>query len=235
MTASHASLSSAAESRTALLAGATGLVGRALWPLLADAARYRRLEVLARRPLPDVVADSPTVTVRVVDFADPAAVPPVDDVYIALGTTIKIAGSQAAFRAVDLDLVVAIARAARARGATGLAVVSALGADPRSRVFYNRVKGEMEAAVGSLGYDCVAIARPSLLLGDRAALGQPVRAFEALAARLFGPLAVLVPPGVRPIQAGDVACALVDALTIERRPGLQVLSSAQMQKASPRR
>ena len=116
----------------------------------------------------------------------PAAFPPVDDVFITLGTTIKVAGSQAAFRQVDFAFVVNTARAARVAGATRLAVVSALGADAKSRVFYNRVKGEMEAAIAQLGYKSVVIAQPSLLLGDRAALGQPVRSSEVWAARLLG-------------------------------------------------
>lgn len=90
----------------------------------------------------------------------------------SLGTTIKIAWSEAAFRRVDFDFVVNIARAARTAGATRLAVVSAVGADPTSRIFYNRVKGEMQVAVMQLGYESVVIAEPSLLLGDRAALGQ---------------------------------------------------------------
>lgn len=228
--------SSATEARTALLVGATGLVGRALLPLLADDAGYRRVKVLSRRLLDPALSERPRISVRLFDFANPLpAMPSVDDVYIALGTTIKVAGSQAAFRAVDLDLVVGIAQAARRRGATGLAVVSAVGADRGSRVFYNRIKGEMEAAVASLGFESVAIARPSLLIGDRAALGQPMRAGEALAARLFGPLAVLVPAGLRPIPATDVARALVDALTVERQAGVRVLSSTQMQNASARR
>ena len=100
---------------------------------------------------------------------------------------------EAAFRAVDFDAVVATARAARAAGATRLALVSALGADAASRVFYNRVKGETEAAVAGLGYASVAIARPSLLLGDREALGQPARPMEALAMRFSRPLGWLVP------------------------------------------
>jgi uncharacterized protein YbjT (DUF2867 family) len=186
--------------------------------------------VLARRPLADAPAQPARLTIRVTDFtAVGASVPPVDDVYIALGTTIRVAGSQAAFRAVDLDLVVEIARVARERGATALAVVSALGADRGSRAFYSRVKGEMEGAVASLGYTSVVIARPSLLLGDRAALGQPVRAGETLAARVAAPLARLLPAGVRPIPAGDVARAMIDAMTTGRRPGLHVLTSAQMQ------
>jgi uncharacterized protein YbjT (DUF2867 family) len=93
--------------------------------------------------------------------------------------------------------VVAVARAARAVGATRLAVVSALGADARSPVFYNRVKGEMQDAIGHLGYGTLVIAQPSLLMGDRAALGQPVRNVEMLAAGLLRPLMGWIPRGVR--------------------------------------
>jgi uncharacterized protein YbjT (DUF2867 family) len=153
----------------------------------------------------------------------------VRDVYIALGTTIKVAGSQAAFRAVDFDLVVQVARAARSAGARRLAVVSALGADARSRVFYNRVKGEAEQALATLGYESLVIARPSLLLGDRAALGQTTRRGEVLAARLLGPVLGWVPASVRPIAAGVVAKAMLMALD-EARPGTRVLSSAELQR-----
>ncbi len=108
-------------------------------------------------------------------------------------------------------------------------MVSALGADPSSRVFYNRVKGEMEAAVRALGYDTVAIARPSLLVGDRAALGQPVRRGEVWAARLLAPVMRLVPARVRPIQAAAVATALRAALA-DDAGGIRVLTSAAMQR-----
>jgi uncharacterized protein YbjT (DUF2867 family) len=127
--------------RIALLAGATGLVGRALLSMLLAAKRYRSVHVLLRRVAPDIEANA-KLKVHLVDFARlPADFPTVDDVFIALGTTIKVAGSEAAFRQVDFDFVVNTARAARAAGATRLAVVSALGADAKSRVFYNRVKG----------------------------------------------------------------------------------------------
>jgi len=214
--------------RTALVAGATGLVGQALLAQLLDDDRYRKVEVVARRPLTSALARHPRLAVRIGDAAELAGEePPADDVYIALGTTIKVAGSEAAFRAVDFDLVVAIARAAHRAGATRLGVVSALGADATSLVFYNRVKGEMEAAVRSLGYASVVIARPSLLLGDRAALGQPTRPGEVWAARLLGPMLSLVPAGVRPIDASAVAAALIAALA--NAPALRVLSSAEMQ------
>jgi len=219
--------------RTALIAGATGLVGRALLHMLVASKQYRSVHVLLRRAAPDIEANA-KLDVHLVDFAQlPADFPTVDDVFIALGTTIKIAGSETAFRQVDFDFVANTARTARARGATRLAVVSALGADAKSRVFYNRVKGEMQAAVAQLGYESVVIAQPSLLLGDRAALGQPVRRAEVWAQRLLGPLGWMVPKGVRPIPAHAVASALM-ATMLEAKPGVRVVSSGAMQARDQR-
>jgi uncharacterized protein YbjT (DUF2867 family) len=214
--------------RIALLAGATGLVGRALLSLLLGSEHYRRVHVLLRRAGPELES-SPKLQIHNVDFSQlPAAFPTADDMFITLGTTIKVAGSEAAFRQVDFDFVVNTARAARAAGATRLALVSALGADAKSRVFYNRVKGEMEVAIAQLGYESVVIAQPSLLLGDRAALGQAARISETWAARLLGPLSWILPKAVRPIQASVVASALMTA-TLTATPGLRVLKSAAMQ------
>jgi uncharacterized protein YbjT (DUF2867 family) len=215
--------------RTALLAGATGLIGRALLSLFLASEHYRSVHVLLRRRPPDIKA-SAKLTIHEVDFARlPAAFPAVDDVFIALGTTIKIAGSEAAFRQVDFDFVVNVARAARAAGATRLAVVSAVGADPTSRIFYNRVKGEMETAVLQLGYESAVIAQPSMLLGDRAALGQPPRSSEIWAARLLAPLGWVIPGSVRPIPARHVAAALVEAI-LDAKPGVRILKSGAMQE-----
>jgi uncharacterized protein YbjT (DUF2867 family) len=208
--------------RTALLAGATGLVGRALLPLLLGSPRYAQVHALLRRQAAELPASARLHT-HVVDFQALPALPAVDDVYITLGTTIKVAGSQAAFRQVDFDAVVNTARAARAAGATRLAVVSALGADARSSVFYNRVKGEMQEAVSALGYPCVVIVQPSLLVGDRAALGQPERAGELWGARLMGWL----PRSVRPIAATQVAQALLREVS-RGEPGVQVLRSGRL-------
>jgi uncharacterized protein YbjT (DUF2867 family) len=214
--------------RTALLAGATGLVGRALLRMLLAAKQYRAVHIMVRRAAPDIKANA-KLMVHQVDFTRlPDAFPRVDDVFIALGTTIKVAGSEAAFRQVDFDFVVNTARAARAAGATRLAVVSALGADAGSRVFYNRVKGEMEAAIAQLDYESVVVARPSFLLGDRAALGQPERSGEIWTARLLGPLGWIVPNGIRPIPARAVASALLTAI-LGAKPGVHVLTSGAMQ------
>ena len=193
--------------RIALLAGATGLVGSALLSMLLASKQYRSVQILLRRAAPDLKA-GPKLKVHHVDFAMlPATFPTVDDVFITLGTTIKLAGSEAAFRQVDFAFVVNTARAARAAGATRLAVVSAVGADAKSRVFYNRVKGEMEAAIAQLGYKSIVIAQPSMLLGDRAALGQPVRSLEVWAARLLEPMSWMMPKGVRPIHAREIGRA----------------------------
>jgi uncharacterized protein YbjT (DUF2867 family) len=213
--------------RLVLLAGATGLVGREiLRGLLADDT-VAAVHVVGRRPLTE---RHPRLHAHVVDFAALPALPPCDEVYLALGTTIKVAGSQAAFRAVDLDANLNVARAARAAGAKRLGLVSAMGADARSRVFYSRVKGEAEDAVCALGYEGVVIARPSMLAGDRAALGQPARAGEHVALVVSALLRPLVPANYRSIQAGAVARALL--AHVPQAHGRRVLPSGAMQSFS---
>lgn len=210
--------------RIALVAGASGLVGREiLQGLLAD-GNVASVYALVRRPLPLRHAK---LTALVVDFTSLPALPDVDETYLALGTTIKVAGSEEAFRAVDYQANLAVAQAARAAGCKRLGVVSAMGADAGSRIFYNRVKGELEAALHTVGFPTVVIARPSLLVGDREALGQPVRRGERLglvASRWLGPL---IPKKYRPIRAADVAAALLRTVPSVR--GRHVLLSGDMQ------
>ena len=204
-----------------LLAGATGLIGQAY------AAAWQgpgTLHLLVRRPL---ASSAPLQQVHVVDFAALPALPAADAALCALGTTIAVAGSQAAFRAVDFDAVLNFARAARAAGARKFAVVSSLGADRHSSNFYSRTKGEMEVAVAGLGFDSVIVARPSLLTGNRRALGQPLRAGERLAQAFAAPLAPLIPRRWRPIAAATVARALHRAL-LQAEPGLRILDSAML-------
>lgn len=214
--------SSGSSPRTALLAGATGLVGRALLPMLLASPQHGRVHLLLRREADGLPADARLQT-HLVDFRALPTLPPVDDVFIALGTTLKAAGSREAFRQVDFDAVVDTARAARAAGATRLGVVSALGADAHSSVFYNRVKGEMQDAVGALGYASVVLVQPSLLVGDREALGQPKRPGEVWGARLLGWL----PRSVRPIPATRVAQALLRELD-RGEPGVRMLRSGEL-------
>ncbi len=156
--------------------------------------------------------------------------PRADEVYIALGTTIKVAGSKEAFRAVDLKAVEAVALAMRAQGATKLGVISAMGADTQSSVFYNRVKGEMEVSVARMGYASTVIARPSLLDGERDSLGQPQRLGERIGLRLMRGLKGVIPANYRAIAAKDVALALVHAVQ-QGTPGVVTLLSGEMQGA----
>jgi uncharacterized protein YbjT (DUF2867 family) len=215
--------------RSALLAGATGLVGRELARQIASIERYGALHLLLRRRSSELEG-LPGASALLVDFnALPAELPRADDVYLALGTTIKVAGSEQAFRRVDYDYVLAVARAGRSAGAERLGIVSALGADPASRVFYNRVKGEMERDVLSLGYASVVIAQPSLLLGDRESLGQAARAGEAWAKRLLGPISKLIPRQVRPVQAADVARSLIHGV-LEGAAGVTRIASRDMHR-----
>ena len=211
--------------RRILLAGATGLVGQELLHALLPDPTVGSVQVLARR-LPGV--DHPKLATQVVNFAALPALAGIDEVYLALGTTIKVAGSQAAFRAVDFDANLAVARAARNAGARRLGLVSAMGADSGSRVFYNRVKGELEDALGALGFEGLVIARPSLLTGDRAALGQPARAGERIGGALAGVLRPFIPADYRPIRAVDVAHALLAHVPQAR--GTFILRSGSMQR-----
>jgi uncharacterized protein YbjT (DUF2867 family) len=214
------------QSRTALLAGATGLVGReVLQGLLADDG-VAAVHVLARRPLE---ITHPKLQAHVVDFAALPALPACDEAYLALGTTIKVAGSQPAFRAVDYEANLAVARAAQAAGARRLGVVSAMGADARSSIFYNRVKGELEGALASLGFDALVIARPSMLNGDRMAVGQPERSGEQMALAVSRWLKPLIPSNYRSIAARDVAAALLRE--VPRARGREVLLSGAMQSS----
>lgn len=192
-----------------LLAGATGLVGSALLRRLLDDANGPEVVALGRRAPP---VQSPRLRCQAADFATLAdqAPLPAAAAYCALGTTIRTAGSQAAFKAVDLDAVAAFAAFARRSGARRFMLVSAFGADPDSRVFYSRIKGEAEQAVAGLGFEAVHIAQPSLLLGDRA----ESRPGEWLGKHLFRLLRPLLLGPLRPwraVSADEVAARLIAA------------------------
>lgn len=192
------------EGRAALLVGATGLVGSFLLRRLTENDAYARVTVWVRRKLDQA---HPKIRCEVVNFEqlhDRRV--EAEDVFCCLGTTIKKAGSQAAFRQVDYDYPVALAIAAAGGGARRLLVVSALGAHPDSRVFYSRVKGEMEIAVKAAGVPTTIFFRPSLLSGPRAEVRRGERIGEAIG-KVLGPLL----GKYRPIHADLVAAAMVRA------------------------
>lgn len=205
---------------TALIAGPTGAVGRALLVQLLADSRYSTVKALSRRSLG--ISHPKLVELRFggedVDSLGGAIA--ADDVYCCLGTTLKQAGSKAAFERVDYHLVLDIARASKAQGAQQFLVVSAVGASLRSPAFYSRVKARMELALAEVGFDSLHIVRPSLLLAER----DEWRPAEWLGSQL-APLLDSVLNGemakYRAVKVEDVAAAM---LTLAKRhsPGRQV-------------
>jgi len=216
------------ESRTALLLGATGLVGGHCLDRLLAEDLYSRVTTLTRRPLPRAESADPRLDARVVDFellAEQWDVA-VTDVYCCLGSNMTVAESRKSFRRVDHDYTVDAARLAHDSGARRLALVSAVGADPGSRMSLTRVKGETERDVTALGYECVEIFRPGMLVGVRP---QPRRGERV--ARVVGPAVAKLMIGrlhrFRPIKAQDVAAAMIAALQAGR-PGVHFNTYDQM-------
>ena len=216
--------------RTAIVAGATGLVGREILRGLLAEPGVKQAHALARRPLG---FEDRKLAVHVVDFADLPPLPPADELYLALGTTIRDAGSPAAFRALDFDANLAVAQAALAAGVKRVGLVSAMGANAKSRVFYSRVKGELEEALAASPFAGVVIARggggPSLLTGDREHLGQRRRRGEEIGLALDRIAGFLIPANYKPISATDVAHALL--ANVPSAKGTRVLLSGAMRRA----
>jgi uncharacterized protein YbjT (DUF2867 family) len=211
--------------RIAIVAGATGMVGKEILEgLLADQT-VAAVHSLGRRA---PAIRHPKLTAHVVDLAALPSLPPADEVYLAVGTTIKIAGSQAAFRAVDHDANLAVATAALAAGVRKAGLVSAMGANSSSRIFYSRVKGELEDALSRLPFEGTVIARPSMLVGNREILGQPTRRGEVLAETLGNVVGFLIPANYKPIKASAVAKALLSAVPSAK--GKTVLLSGSMRR-----
>lgn len=212
--------------RTVLLAGATGLVGGNILQLLLNDSGVSRIHALSRRPLK---ISHPKLQVLVVDFTSLPPLPDADEAYLALGTTIKVAGSKPAFRAVDFEANMAVARAALSAGVKRVGLVSAAGASARSAVFYNQVKGELEDALKAQPFAALVIARPGLLLGSRRELGQPLRVGERIASPLARLLSPLLPGAYKPVEALAVARCLVN--TVPQAEGIVVLNSEQLGRA----
>jgi uncharacterized protein YbjT (DUF2867 family) len=220
------------QDKSIALFGATGLVGRECLRLLLDDRTFSRVLVFTRRPLsskPDNSARLARLETHVIDFEQlerHAALLAVDQILCALGTTMRKAGSRQQFRRVDFDYPLAIARIGLAQGARHFLLVSALGANARSPVFYNRVKGELEEAILALPYRSHTIIRPSLLLGERVEfrLGEKIGEW----------LAFLAPEKYKPVSAIAVAQALVHSAR-EDRAGKHIIESAEIRALAGQR
>jgi uncharacterized protein YbjT (DUF2867 family) len=214
-------------SKKVIVLGGTGLIGSDLVQLAA--AHSAVTEVWAPvRKVPQDASARPQRKVHwlEVDFdrlEDQAALFDVDVVFCALGTTIRKAGSREAFEAVDLELPVRAARLARSAAVARFGAVSSTGANRSSPVFYSRTKGRLEEALVGLKFDVLVLARPSLLLGDRA----EKRFGEDFAKAVLKPINPMIPSAWRPIRANQVARQLLE-VTLESGPGTHILDNATL-------
>jgi uncharacterized protein YbjT (DUF2867 family) len=212
--------------RSALILGATGLVGGLLLDRLLADPGWTRVEVIGRRPtgrthpkLTELAGELDRLDAHAASFG-------ADAVFCCLGTTLRRAGSREAFRRVDLDAVAAAARLAARSGAKRFVLVSAAGASRRSRFFYSRVKAEAEAAVGESGVPGVVILRPSLILGPRAER-RPAEAIAQRAARVLAPLMQGPLRRLRGVPAEAVARTMV-RLAAAAGPGVRVVENEEI-------
>lgn len=214
--------------KKAIIAGATGLIGKQLLTQLTHSDIYDQITVLSRR---EVKSENAKVKIEIVDFDKLDVLSDywkADDVFCCLGTTMKKAGSKDAFRKVDFEYPMEIARCAKKNGATSYHLISALGADSKSGVFYNQVKGEAEQAIKKVGFTCYHIYRPSLLFGNREEfrLGEKIgiHIFKFFNFLMIGPL-----KKYKGIQSFKVAHSMfTEAKKCE--PGYFIHESVDMQK-----
>ncbi len=209
----------------ALIAGSTGLVGNLLLDQLLTGNHYDRVIALSRKPL---TRSHPKLSSLVVDFDNleaHASELKADAVFCCLGTTIRQAGSQEAFRKVDYDYPVQLARITKAQGARQFLLVTAMGSDKSSSIFYNRVKGEVEDAIGNLGFEAYHIFQPSMLLGERL----EHRAGESVGKKVMVALDFLIPKKYKAIEAVRVARGMYQT-ALQHQAGRHVHDSAELQK-----
>ena len=210
---------------TAILAGATGLVGGECLRQLLACPRYERVIVVTRREL-GAAARHEKLREVVVEFdrlGEAKARLRGDHVFCALGTTIRKAGSQAKFRAVDYEYPLRLAQLTRHNGARHFSIVSALGASRSSPFFYSRVKGEVEEGLRQMGWPSLAILRPSVIAGERA----ESRPLERVSEHLLR----LAPATWRPVPARDIAGAMI-AVALREPSGVTVVESRQIPAAA---
>ncbi len=215
------------EKRNALIAGATGLVGSSLLEQLLAGNKYEKIVIITRK---SIDTTHPKLIQKQIDFDSIESLKldfQVDDVFCALGTTIKTAGSQDAFYKVDYTYVVNLGKWSAANGVKRFLIVSAMGANAKSGIFYNRVKGEMETAVSQLNIPQIVIFRPSLLMGNR----KEKRVGEKIAQTVMGTLGFLFAGPLlkyKGIHADVVANAMIKSAMTEAK-GYKVYESGEIQ------
>jgi uncharacterized protein YbjT (DUF2867 family) len=209
---------------TALLAGSTGLIGSQLLQLLLNDDHYSSIIAISRKPLSITHAKLDNLVCELRDLSNHRDQLKADEVFCCLGTTIKKAKSKEAFRAVDLEAPQLLAKISKELGAKKFLLVSSLGANKDSSIFYNQVKGEVEEAIKQVGFDSTQILRPSLLLGQR---GEE-RTGEDAAKFFFKVSGFLVPRKYQAIDSIKVARAMVAFAKLDQK-GIFIHESGELQ------
>lgn len=210
--------------KVALLAGASGLIGSQLLELLVKHDAYSSVVAISRKPLSVTHPKLNNVVGELSAISTVLQSIKADDVFCCLGTTMRKAKTKEAFRAVDYDAPLALAQVSKQNGACKYLLVSALGANKNSSIFYNQVKGEIEEAVNKIGFDSYHILQPSLLTGPR----QEQRAGEEAAQTFYKIFGFLIPKKYASIESVKVARALI-AFAQQTDNGQHIHSSAEMQ------
>jgi uncharacterized protein YbjT (DUF2867 family) len=211
--------------RTAIVAGATGLIGKELVQQLINSDQYRLIYILTRKKSGLVDEKIREIVIDFEKIDQLKFTEPVDDAFCTLGTTMKQAGSKDNFKKVDYEYVVAFANLGKKSGASKFLVVSAMGADPKSSVFYSQVKGMAEEALKHIGFKQLVIFRPSLLLGER----KEKRIAERMSGFLMKSLNSLIPDNYKAIAAEKVAGSMMK-MAINSTEAVLIVKSGDMQR-----
>ena len=221
------------QGKTALILGASGLVGKELTRILIQKNTYEKILLLVRRPIEII---DPVCEPHLVDFNElhnHKELFHVSDVFCCLGTTIKKAKTKEAFRKVDFDYPVEAAKLAYEDGAENFLIITAMGANPKSLFFYNQVKGDVEETLKNMNLPSLHIFRPSLLLGDRGEfrLGEKIaeKASALINVVMVGPLR-----SYKAIKAKNVAAAMAEVALLNKK-GVHIYPSQEIEQLARRK
>ncbi len=215
--------------KTAVIAGASGLIGKELVQKLISSDQYELIYSISRKTS-GVIHQK--IREIVIDFDHPGELKfdaPIDDVFCTLGTTIKKAGSRENFKKVDYKYIIWLANVTELAGASQFLVVSSMGADPKSSIFYNQVKGETEEGLKKVGFDHLVILRPSLLLGKR----EEFRFAEKLSSYFMKAFNFMIPDNFKAIQGEKVAAYMLKMAKHSTEP-VSIIESGEMLRFIPK-
>ncbi len=213
--------------KTAIITGATGLIGKFCLSYLLMDKNYSKIIVVSRSPIPIKDSKIENIVCSFDELPKHSSHLAGDDVYCCLGTTIAVAGSKDNFKKVDLEYPLLLANICKQQGAKQFLVVSAMGANPNSSIFYNRVKGELEESLKTVGYVSTSIFQPSLLTGLRKEFRLGER-FAQITMKIFKPLMFGSMKKYQPIEGMVVAYAMHQKAS-ENLPGYHVYQSHEIQ------